>query len=111
MCREITNEEKLKYIEELFIQYGAVQTDLDSRRNEEFEERPIFSRNGIFFRTGILEMEGKQFIQISAAEDRKFADVGILEDIDLIRADAGQQRIEKAVRYALGIEPYPEMYP
>ena len=34
-----------------------------------------------------------------------------MEDIDLIPAGAERARMERAVRYAFGVEPYPEKYP
>ena len=34
-----------------------------------------------------------------------------MEDVDVLPLDLEPERIEKAVRYAFGIEPYPEKYP
>ena len=67
----ITNQH-LDHLESLFVRYGAVPTELNSRNRALLGERQIYERNGRYYR---------------------------------------QDRMEKAVRYALGVEPYPEQYP
>ena len=71
----------------------------------------IFFRNGSFFRAGTAEFDGKEFLLLSNIDDPKFAALGIMEDVDVLSLDLEPERIEKAVRYAFGIEPYPEKYP
>lgn len=104
---EIDMEEKLRKIEALFVKYGARPTDLGCG----FGERTIYACGGNYFRTGVAEFDGQPFLLISGIDREKYAELGILEDLDILPADAGETRMEKAVRYALGIEPYPEKYP
>ena len=111
MNRGETVEEKLKKLEELFARYGAAPTELDEENRARFGDRAIYELGGTFFRAGTAEFDGRPFLILSSIDKRKFAEVGILDDIDALPADCGEERMEKAVRYALGVEPYPEVYP
>ena len=104
-------EEKLKKLEELFARYGAVPTQLDEENRTRFGDRVIYELGGTFFRAGTAEFDGRPFLILSSIDKKKFAEVGMLDDIDALPADCGEERMEKAVRYALGVEPYPEVYP
>lgn len=106
----ITNQH-LDHLESLFVRYGAVPTELNSRNRALLGERQIYARNGRYYRAGIAVFEGSSFLIISTTDNEKFASVGIMEDIDALPLDLDQDRMEKAVRYALGVEPYPEQYP
>ena len=48
---------------------------------------------------------------LSCIDKRKYAELGLLEDMDVLAADSSDEQLEKSVRYALGVEPYPERYP
>ena len=47
---------------------------------------------------------------LSSTDEKKYADIGLLEDIDAFSAGMSDEQLEKQVRYVLGIEPYPEDY-
>lgn len=104
-------ENKLQYIESLYTKYGAVPTDLGQALRDRFSERVIFVLNGNYYRTGAADFEGKTFLLLSTIDKTRFADLGIMEDVDALPCDLDDASIEKAVRYALGVEPYPETYP
>lgn len=104
-------EEKLEYLEALFVKYGAVPTGLDAEKRRRFGDRVIYERDGSYFRVGTAVFDGKDFLMISCIDKQKFAEVGVLEDIDALSADCPKERMERAVRYALGVEPYPDVYP
>ena len=106
-----STEEKLRQLEELFVKYGAVPAELNPEYRDEVDQRTIFTRNGSFFRAGTAEFDGKEFLLLSNIDDPKFAVLGIMEDVDVLPLDLEPERVEKAVRYAFGIEPYPEKYP
>ncbi|MBO5555561.1 MAG: hypothetical protein J5927_00095 [Oscillospiraceae bacterium] len=98
-------------MEELFLRYGAIPTGLAPRNRLQFGDRTIYERAGSYYRAGTAKFDGQDFLVISCIDKQKFAAVGILEDIDVLPADCGEERLERAVRYALGVEPYPEIYP
>ena len=104
-------EEKLKSVEALFLRYGAVPTELDQENRHRFGDRTIYECKGSYFRAGTASFDGQDFLMISSIDKQKFAELGILEDVDALPVDCGEEKIEKAVRYALGAEPYPEIYP
>ena len=104
-------EEKLRQIEALFVRYGAVPTDLDASNRERFGDRVIYELGGSYFRAGTALFDGQPFLILSSIDRQKFASLGMMEDIDALPADCGEERMEKAVRYALGVEPYPVVYP
>ena len=104
-------EEKLQKIEALFLRYGASPTELDEENRTRFGDRTIYECAGSYFRAGTASFDGQDFLVISCIDKRKFAALGILEDVDVLPADCGEERMEKAVRYALGVEAYPAVYP
>lgn len=110
MTDERFAEEKMQWIESLFVKFGAVPTDLSQKSRALFDERMIYELNGNYIRTGTAEFDGEKFFLISMIDSRKFADVGLLEDVDALPFDLDEARMEQAVRYALGIDPYPEPY-
>ena len=104
-------EEKMREMGALFTEYGAVPTDLALKNTEQFGDRRIYAWNGNYYRTGTAAFDGEDFLLISCIDGLKFAELGIMEDIDLIPAGAERARMERAVRCAFGVEPYPEKYP
>ena len=89
------------------MQYGAVPAGLKAAEAISGERR-IFEREGVYYRAGTAVFDGKQFYLLSSIDNPKYAEIGILEDIDALPSDAPASAIEKAVRCAFGIEPYPE---
>ena len=71
----------------------------------------IYAYGGAYYRAGTAAFDGRDFLVISCIDKQKFAALGLLEDIDVLPADCSEERLEKAVRYAFGLEPYPERYP
>ena len=107
MDNKAQSEEKLEQIERFFVQYGAVPAGLKAAEAISGERR-IFEREGVYYRAGTAVFDGKQFYLLSSIDNPKYAEIGILEDIDVLPSDAPASAIEKAVRCAFGIEPYPE---
>ncbi len=104
-------EEKLQKIEALFVKYGAVPTSLDEANRVRFGDRVIFERSGCYIRAGVAAFDGQPFLTLSSIDQLKFAELGMLEDVDALPVDCPDERLEQAVRYVLGVEPYPEVYP
>ncbi len=104
-------DSKLEQLETLFVKYGASPTELNQENIGINRERTVYSLGGCFFRAGSARFDGKTFLLISSIDKVKYAELGIMEDIDILPLESGSERLEKAVRYALGVEPYPEKYP
>ena len=101
--------DKRAFLEELFRRYGAEPTELDPENREIYGT--IYAYGGAYYQAGTASFDGRDFLVISCIDKEKFAALGLLEDIDVLPADSGEERLEKAVRYALGVEPYPPRYP
>ncbi len=101
--------EKREALEALFRRFGAVPTELDPENREFYGV--IYAYGGAYYRAGTAAFDGRDFLVISCIDKQKFAALGLLEDIDVLPADCSEERLEKAVRYAFGLEPYPERYP
>ena len=106
-----STEERLSFIESLFVKYGARPTALNEKNRERFDQRQIFSLNGNYYRAEADVFDGSLFFVLSVTDKQDYAAVGIMEDVDALPEQADDARLEQAVRYALGIEPYPEKYP
>lgn len=103
--------EKRQLLEALFERYGAAATEFDRENRERFGDGVIYEYGGVYYRAGSASFDGQDFLVIASIDKPKFAALGLLEDIDVLPAESSEERLEQAVRYALGVEPYPERYP
>lgn len=105
-------EEKLRFVESVFEKYGAVPMDINEKNMEKFHQRKIYLYKDNYYRVDSADFEnnGEIFLVLSSTDDKKYADIGLLEDIDAFSAETSNEQLEKQVRYALGIEPYPDDY-
>ncbi|MBQ6441717.1 MAG: hypothetical protein IJJ13_03895 [Lachnospiraceae bacterium] len=102
-------EQKIRSVESYFIKYGA--SSVETKSHDAFGHHLTFEQGGVFYRVEETEMDGRTFLMISAADDPKFANVGVMEDVAAFPADLSEEQMEKEVRYVLDVEPYPENYP
>ena len=102
-------EEKKQAVESYFAKYGA--NPVETKSHEKYGFRTTYEQGGIYYRVDESEIEGRIFLVISAADDPKFADVGVMEDVAAFPADLSDEKMEKEVRYVLEVEPYPDDYP
>ena len=105
-------EQRLEFVEALFTKYGAEPLDIDESNREKFGQRRLFKYNDSFYRVDEMKFEedDKPFIILSCTDDEKYANIGLLEDIDALDFGDSDEKLEKAIRYAFGIEPYPDDY-
>ena len=103
--------EKRELLESLLVRCGAVPTDLDRENRERFGDGVIYEYGSAYYRAGTAAFDGREVLVISSIDKKKYAALGLLEDIDVLPPDSSTERLEQAVRYALGLEPYPERYP
>ena len=107
-----TTEQVLDYIEQLLQKYGAVPNpDEDEKMREALELRPTFLRGGIYYRVESAAFEEGDIIIITATENPEHARVGAQDNIAGFSASLPEEKLEKEVRFALEIEPYPATYP
>ena len=109
---ELKLSEKMEYVESLFEKYGCTPLDINEKNRAKFGERVIYKRYDMYYRTGCMAFEdtGEIFLVISCTDEEKYAKVGVMEDVAAFKADESDEQIEREVRYALGIEPYPDGY-
>ncbi len=105
-------EEKMKYVESVFEKYGAKPLDINQKNREKFDQRQIYLYEGNYYRVDHMQFDEDSlpYLVISTIDNEKYAQVGLLEDIDAFSFDLTPEEMEKQVRYAFGIEPYPEEY-
>ena len=102
-------ERQLSYVEKMLVKYGA--EPVSTKSQEVLHNRATYRFREGYFRMDSGDIEGRDYILISAIEDPKCADAGIMEEIAAFPADLSEELLEKEVRYALEIEDYPEQYP
>ena len=103
--------QKMEKVEEFFEKYGAVPQDINQRNRERFGQRRAFLYRGNYYRVDHAEFDDIPFLLIDCIDDPKYASVGVMEDVEAIPVTLSDEKLEKEVRYALEIEPYPENYP
>ncbi len=102
-------DRKKESIESYFVKYGAVP--VETKNQEKLGLRTTFEQGGVYYRMDESEIDGRIFLVVSAADDPKFADVGVMEEVAAFPADLTEEQLEKEVRYILEVEPYPDDYP
>lgn len=103
--------EQMERVERFFLQYGAVPQQINERNRELFGQRQTFLYQENYYRVDQAEFDGTPFLIIDCIDDPKYAGVGVMEDVGALPVSLTEEQLEKEVRYALGIEPYPENYP
>lgn len=102
-------EKQLSFVEKMLVKYGAER--ISTKSQELLHNRPTYRYREGYFRMDQGDIDGRDYILISAIEDPKYADAGIMEEIAAFPADLSEELLEKEVRYALEIEEYPKNYP
>ena len=105
-------EEIVSKVEAYFVKYGAKPAeDLDVSKIALFGQRIPFIYGKEYYRAEAAVLDERDYILISTIDDEKLANVSMMDDIAAFPADYPEEKIEKEVRFALGIEPYPANYP
>jgi len=103
---------KMDYVEKMFVKYDATPIDSgEDKAVSEFGLRKSFFRNNLYYRVESASFEEGEVIIISATDQIKFAKAGLEDNIAAFPPSYTESKIEKEVRFAFGIEPYPETYP
>ncbi|MEE3467418.1 MAG: hypothetical protein VZQ83_03155 [Eubacterium sp.] len=88
-------------------EHGAVlRSDLDSENIEKFELRPIYEYKGNYYRVGTLVFEGESdpYIVINAIDNERFAQIGVMEEIEAYPYDIPEERVREVVAEVLEAE-------
>ena len=115
MGKEFTQDElekRMDFVESMFVKYGAEPLEINEKHREKFGQRRLYKYEGSYYRVDQMKFDedDKPFIILSCTDDKKYADIGLLEDIDAFDFGDSDEKLEKGIRYAFGIEPYPEDY-
>ena len=98
-------------MEQLFTKYGAVPLDINKTNRERSGQRITYQYKGEYYRAGIIGFDEKPFLVIEWTDNDDYAAAGSMEDVEPFPYDLPNWKIEKEVRFAFEIEPYPETYP
>ena len=94
-------EGRLRFAEGVLERLGAVPQPINEKNRELLGQRSAYLLNGIYYRIDREEYEGKVFIVLSAADEEKYAAVGLMEEIQAFSADASDETVRKKIREAL----------
>lgn len=101
----------IEQVEQLLIKYGARPVAGSRDDLAGLGIRPSLELNGIFYRVEEDTFEEGDALVLSATRDAKYAALGLHDNIAGFPADLPPDKMEKEVRFALGIDPYPDTYP
>ena len=104
-------DQRLRFVEQLFESYGAVPLDINQANRNRLGQRITYLYNNEYFRVDCICFGEKPFIVIEWTDDSSDAAAGSMEDVKPFPYDFPDWIIEKEVRFACEIEPYPETYP
>ena len=96
-------EDRMLLAEKALEKYGARPIDINRKNREILNQRVIYLLNNVYYRVDHAEFDGKAFVILSCIEDPKYADIGLMEDVEAIPADASEEEIDRVIRQALGI--------
>ncbi len=103
MYSEEIIENKLKFVESVFEKCGAKPLDINSKNREKYGQRVIYLYKNSYYRTDYLKFEDdeRDYIVISCTSDEKFADLGLLDDIEALPFELAENELEKEIRKTL----------
>ncbi len=97
-------ERRLEFTEEKMLHYGACEVRTNEKNRKLLGWRKTFRYQKNYFRISSAEFDEKAYIVFSSIDDRTYADVGLMEDIDAVLSDASDEMIDRKVRYVLGLD-------
>ncbi len=99
-------EKKLIFMESLFEKNGAVPLDINEKNREKFGLRRTFKYGDKFYRVDEAKFDGDshEYMVISCTDNEKFAQIGVMDDIDALSVDLTDEELDRQVRLAFGLE-------
>ncbi|MBR1408081.1 MAG: hypothetical protein IJ573_04185 [Clostridia bacterium] len=98
-------EQQMRRAERVLERLGAVPLDINRHNRELLGQRITYLLGSLYCRIDYAEFDGKPFLLLSAAEEKKFAEIGLMEDIDAIPADSDDETLEREFRAVLELPP------
>ena len=94
-------ENRMRVAEHVLERQGAVPLDINQKNRELLGQRVTYRLGGVYYRIDHAEIEGKTFIILSATESKEYAGIGLMDDIQAISADAGDETIRRKLLEAM----------
>ena len=94
-------EQKLAAAERALEKLGARPLDINRHNREALGQRVTYILNGTYCRVDYAEFDGAGFIIISAIEEARYAEIGLMEDIAAIAIESTEEELEAGIRGAL----------
>jgi hypothetical protein len=94
-------EQRMQFAESIFMSLGAECLEINEKNREKFGQRKIYKYNSKYYRVGRLEFEEedeKPFIVLSCTDNEKYAEIGLLEDVDAFEADLSDKSVESKIK-------------
>lgn len=100
-------EKMLVLVELLFEKNGAVPLDINEKNREKFGFRRTFKYGDKFYRVdqAKFEEDNRPYMVISCTDNEKYAQIGVMDDIDALGFDMSEEVLDRQVRIAFGLEP------
>jgi len=97
-------EKRLQFLEETFIKYGAVETEITCQGDE--SGRKVYLKGERYYKAGTLKFEDSDevYIVISCTDEEKYAHLGIMDDVDAFASNLTDYELEEKVRFAFGMD-------
>lgn len=106
-----TVKKRLSFVEDIFIELGAIRTNLNKDHRERFNEREVFEYKGEYYQADVIYFDEKPYIVIEWTDDKQLADKGLLEDVEPFPYDLSDEKTVQEIKFAFNIDPYPDTYP
>ena len=94
-------EQKMQYAERVLEELGAVPQDINQKNRKVLDQRVTYLLGNNYYRIAWEEFDGKPYIILNAIDNEKFADIGLMEDIQAISANGSRETIRRKIREAV----------
>ncbi len=103
MYSEEAIESKLEIVEFIFKKCGAEPLNINVKNREKFGQRVIYLYKNMYYRTDHLKFDDdeRHYIVISCTKDEKFANIGLLDDIEALPFEMTEHELENEIRKIL----------
>ncbi len=98
-------ELQMRRAEKVLERLGAVPLDINRHNRDLLGQRVTYLLGTHYCRIDHAELDGKPYLMLNAIEETKFAEIGLMEDIDAVPAEADDETLEREFRAALELPP------
>ena len=98
-------EAKLQFVESLLVKLGGKPLEINAKNREKFNQRVTFLLDDHYYRVERMEFEDsdKLYVVLSCTDNEKYADIGLMDDIEAFSFDLPDEEVEKELKNALGL--------